>query len=70
MKTANAIKKYSEVYGKALMAADMDAAVQSIASYEKRLREMYASDNFRKHNIYPTTDASNIYAVIAMCLEL
>lgn len=35
-----------------------------------RLREMYASENFRKHNIYPTTDATYIYAVMAMCLEI
>ena len=31
---------------------------------------MYASDNFTKHNVYPSTDTTHIYAVIAMCLEL
>lgn len=31
---------------------------------------MYASDKFKEHNIYPTTDAEYIYAIIAMCLEL
>ena len=31
---------------------------------------MYASDGFRAHSIYPTTNAAHVYAVIAMCLEL
>ena len=31
---------------------------------------MYASENFKKHNIYPTTDTAYIYAVMAMCLEI
>ena len=31
---------------------------------------MYVSQNFTRHNIYPTMDMAKIYAVIAMCLEL
>ena len=65
-----AIKKYSEIYKKVLSAAGIENSGQNIDAYKKRLGEMYSSDNFRKHNIYPTTNATNIYAVIAMCLEL
>lgn len=65
-----AIKKYSEIYKKVLSAAGIENSEQNIDAYKKRLGEMYSSDNFRKHNIYPTTNATNIYAVIAMCLEL
>ncbi len=39
-------------------------------AFESRLREMYAFESFRKHNIYPTTDTTYIYAVMAMCLEI
>ena len=31
---------------------------------------MYASPQFKAHNIYPTMGVTSIYAVIAMCLEL
>ena len=65
-----AIKKYSEIYKKVLSAAGIENSGQNIDAYKKRLGEMYSSDNFRKHNIYPTTNATNIYAVIAMSLEL
>ena len=41
-----------------------------MTAFEKRLREMYASENYRKHNIYPTTNTTYIYAVMAMCLEM
>ena len=41
-----------------------------MTSYEKRLADMYNSDEFRAHNIYPSTNVSFVYAVISMCLEL
>jgi len=31
---------------------------------------MYASDQYRVHNVYPTVNTPLVYAVIAMCLEL
>ena len=70
METAKAVKKYGNIYRKILLAGnypDMDAKQQA---YEKRLAEMYASPQYAEHNIYPTTNAEKIYAVIAMCLEL
>ena len=64
------IRKYGKVYQKALRfrhCRDLDAKV---VAYQSRLREMYASDRFKAHSVYPTTNATHVYAVIAMCLEL
>jgi len=64
------IKSYKKIYRKALEKAgleDIDAKVEAFAA---RLSEMYASDNFKKHNVYPSTSTPHVYAVIAMCLEL
>jgi len=41
-----------------------------MASYETRLRTMYGSEEYKAHNIYPSTNVAFVYAVIAMCLEL
>lgn len=64
------VKSYKKIYRKALEKAglgDIDAKVEAFAA---RLSEMYASDNFKKHNVYPSTSTPHVYAVIAMCLEL
>ena len=64
------MKKYAKLYRTALKTngfADIDLRVES---YEQRLKEMYASNAFEAHNVYPTMDVTKIYAVIAMCLEL
>ncbi len=64
------IKSYKKIYRKAIEKAglgDIDAKVEAFAA---RLSEMYASDNFKKHNVYPSTSTPHVYAVIAMCLEL
>ena len=34
------------------------------------MNQKYNSDEFRAHNIYPSTNVSFVYAVISMCLEL
>ncbi len=70
MDTEKAIKTYSKSYRTALKksgSADID---KKLKAFESRLREMYASENFKTHNIYPTTDTTKIYAVMAMCLEI
>ncbi len=64
------IKKYVKIYRKVLSETEVDHIQQCTVSYERRLSDMYNSDSFQKHNVYPTTDMSHIYAVIAMCLEL
>ncbi len=64
------IKSYKKIYRKALEKAglgDIDARVETFVT---RLSDMYASDNFKKHNVYPSTSTPHVYAVIAMCLEL
>ena len=70
MDTEKAIKNYGKYYRIALKKAGLDDIDGKIDVFEKRLRGMYASENYRKHNIYPTTDTTYIYAVMAMCLEV
>ncbi len=41
---------------------------EKTARYMARLREMYASPQFKIHNVFPTMSVTSIYAVIAMCL--
>ena len=65
-----AIRKYGNVYRKALLFRHCREIEAKTAAYEARLRAMYASDGFKAHSVYPTTNAVHVYAVIAMCLEL
>lgn len=64
------IRNYTKIYRKALIKARISDIDAEIAAYEKRLKEMYISDNFKRHSNYPTTNAVHIYAVITMCLGL
>ena len=65
-----ATRKYTKLYRTELACRGDAAAEKKAAAYSKRLAAMYASERFRAHNVYPTTDATLIYAAIAMCLEL
>ena len=38
--------------------------------FAERLAKMYESEDFAKHNVFPTIDVYKVYAVIAMCLTL
>ena len=64
------IRKYGKVYRKALLFRHCRDIEAKAVAYEARLWEMYASDGFKAHSVYPTTNATHVYAVIAMCLEL
>ena len=64
------INNYTKIYRKALVEAKISDIDGEIATYEKRLKEMYISDNFKKHSKYPSTNAVHVYVVIAMCLGL
>lgn len=64
------IQKYTKLYRKALIRRGFADADEKTEAYRRRLTEMYASEAFREHNIYPTMDVVLIYAAIAMCLEL
>ena len=64
------IRKYVGVYRKALVSRHFQNAEEKAAAYQSRLGEMYASDRFKAHSVYPTVNTVHVYAVIAMCLEL
>lgn len=64
------VKKYAKLYKSALTEKQFSNIGVRVKSFEQRLKEMYESDIFAEHNVYPTMDVFKIYAVIAMCLEL
>ena len=64
------LKSYAKYYRKLLENEGIGNADERMTLYEIRLRNMYNSEEFTKHNIYPSTNVSFIYAIIAMCLEL
>lgn len=70
MKMEKNIREASKTYRTILINEGFDNVEGRLASYVERLSEMYASEKFREHNVYPTMNVVNIYAVIAMCLEL
>ena len=70
MEMAKTVKKYGNIYRKILVKGNFPNPDRKQEAYEKRLTEMYASKKYAEHNIYPTTNAEYIYAIIAMCLEL
>jgi hypothetical protein len=70
MDIEKAVAKYSKNFQTVLVKGNLPDIKKHLAAYRTKLSEMYASENFRKHNIYPTTNTPYIYAVIAMCLEL
>ena len=53
MDTEKAIKTYSKNYRTVLKEGGFTDIEQKMIAFGSRLREMYASENFRKHNIYP-----------------
>ncbi len=64
------VKKYVKIYKYALKKNNFSDINKRIESYTQRLIQMYNSEAFIKHNVYPTMDVNKVYAVIAMCLEL
>ena len=67
---AKNLRSYSKYYRNVLLNEGFGDFDQRMMSYETRLTEMYRSEEFEAHNIYPSTNVSFVYAVIAMCLEL
>ena len=64
------IEKYIRMFGRTLQKSGYPDADRKESDYRKRLEEMYASEAFRQHNVYPTMNVIHVYAVIGMCLEL
>ena len=54
----------------ALAYAGLPDADEHVASFERRLEQMYASPLYAEHNVYPSIDAEHVYGVVAMCVEL
>ena len=70
MYIAKTVKKYGKIYRRILIIGNYSNPEVRQEAYEKRLTEMYASEKYTEHNIYPSTNTEYIYAIIAMCLEL
>ena len=64
------IQRYAKTYRRGLKARGFDDVDGMVAAYRDRLRQMYASDAFREHDVYPSMNVEHVYAVIAMCLKL
>ena len=64
------IQKYTKLYRDGLKNLGYGQILEKAQAYKIRLRQMYDSPQFRNHNIYPSMNVENVYAVIAMCLEL
>ena len=64
------VNNYAKLYKNALVNNKFSDIDKKLNSYKNRLRKMYLSENFEKHNVYPTMNVTKIYAIIAMCLEL
>ena len=64
------VAQYAKVFRKAVAHAAIPDADECVTSFARRLEEMYASDLFTEHSVYPTINVGHVYAVIAMCLEL
>lgn len=70
MDVEKTIKRYTKIYKKALGFANIENVDAESRDYQKRLGEMYASENFKKYSVYPSTNTTHVFGVIAMCLEL
>lgn len=63
------VRRYTSLFREAVRKSDIPWPDKMTEKYTARLTDMYNSDKFREHNVYPTTDVAKVYAVIAMCLE-
>lgn len=64
------IKAYSKMYYDTLKKKGFSDLKIKKEEYIAKLNEMYHSDLYDKHNIYPSISMDKVYAVIAMCLLL
>ncbi len=64
------VKNYARMYRDAIRRRGLSDVEGKTRAYAAKLTELYASQAFRQHNIYPSMQVSKVYAVIAMCLML
>ena len=56
MDIAKTAKKYGKIYRRILVIGNYPDSDVKQKAYEKRLTEMYASEKYKEHNIYPSTN--------------
>ena len=66
----NKVKRYTKLFKKGLKKNGFKDYKEQSLKYSKRLEEMYRSEKFKEHNIYPTMDMYKIYSIVLMCLIL
>ena len=71
MNTLNkAVKTYTKMFKGAISRKNLPDADAKAKEYEEKLGKMYESEDFKKHNVYPTMGVEKVYAVICICLTL
>ncbi len=60
------IKNYAKIYRKALIAGKFPDIETEITSYRARLREMFASDAFKRYNICTSSDLCTDIKLVCM----
>lgn len=64
------VKQYANLYGGAIKRKGLADVKEKTQAYAERLEKMYASEQFKAHDLYPSIDTKKVYAVICMCLML
>lgn len=64
------VKQYANLYGGAIKRKGLADVKEKTQAYAERLEKMYASEQFKAHDVYPSIDTKKVYAVICMCLML
>ena len=54
MDIAKTVKKYGKIYRRILVIGNYPDPYVKQEAYEQRLTEMYASEKYKEHNIYPS----------------
>lgn len=64
------VKQYAKLYGGAIKRKGLADVKEKTQAYAAGLEKMYASEQFKAHDVYPSIDTKKVYAVICMCLML
>jgi len=70
MDSKKALNYYTKSFKSAIKRGGLSDVEGKSKEFADRLAKMYESDDFAKHNVFPTIDVYKVYAVIAMCLTL
>lgn len=70
MDSKKALNYYTKAFKSAIKRGGLSDVEGKSKEFAERLAKMYESEDFAKHNVFPTIDVYKVYAVIAMCLTL